>query len=57
MVYEIDRTNGNPVTQIDEKPVPQNAFNATATTQPIPAGDAFAEQCADRRPTSRRPRR
>ena len=44
-VYEINRTNGNPATQIDEKPVAQNAFNNTATTQPIPAGDAFANQC------------
>jgi quinohemoprotein ethanol dehydrogenase len=44
-LYEIDRTNGNPVTQIDEKPVPQNAFNNTALSQPIPVGDAFAEQC------------
>jgi len=45
-VYEINRKDGNPATQIDEKAVPQNAFNNTATTQPIPAGDPFAEQCA-----------
>ena len=44
-LYEIDRTNGNPVTRIDEKPVPQNAFNNTAPTQPTPAGDAYSEQC------------
>ncbi len=46
-VYEINRKDGNPATQIDEKAVPQNAFNNTATTQPIPAGDAFADQCAN----------
>jgi quinohemoprotein ethanol dehydrogenase len=45
-LYEVDRTNGAAtVTQIDEKPVPQNAFNNTSPTQPIPVGDAFAEQC------------
>jgi quinohemoprotein ethanol dehydrogenase len=47
-VYEINRTNGNPATQIDEKPVAQNAFNNTSTTQPIPAGDAFADQCSNK---------
>src|SRR5207253_135755 len=31
--------------QIDEKPVPQNAFQNTSATQPTPVGDAFAEQC------------
>src|SRR3954453_4108927 len=44
-VYELDRTTGNPITQIDEKAVPQNGFNATSPTQPVPAGDAFSEQC------------
>jgi len=45
-LYEVDRNNGAAtVTQIDEKPVPQNAFNNTSPTQPIPVGDAFAEQC------------
>ena len=44
-VYAVNRRDGNPVLQIDEKPVPQNAFNNTAGTQPIPVGDAFAEQC------------
>jgi alcohol dehydrogenase (cytochrome c) len=47
-VYEINRNNGNPATQIDEKAVAQNAFNNTATTQPIPAGDAFADQCSNK---------
>jgi len=45
-VYELNRNNGNPVTRIDEKPVPQNAFQHTAPTQPIPAGDTFSDQCA-----------
>jgi alcohol dehydrogenase (cytochrome c) len=44
-LYMVDRTNGNPVTQIDEKPVPQNDFNNTSLSQPIPVGDTFAEQC------------
>jgi len=44
-LYELDRSTGNPITQIDEKPVVQNAFNNTALSQPIPAGDAFANQC------------
>ncbi len=45
-VYELDRRNGNPVVAIDEKPVPQSAFQHTSPTQPIPAGDNFSEQCA-----------
>jgi alcohol dehydrogenase (cytochrome c) len=45
-IYELDRTTGNPVTQIDEKAVPQNGFNNSATTQPIPAGDPTMDQCA-----------
>ena len=47
-VYEINRTNGNPATQIDEKAVPTNAFQNGSTTQPIPAGDPFSTQCADK---------
>jgi quinohemoprotein ethanol dehydrogenase len=46
-VYELDRRNGNPVTEINEKPVPQSAFQNTSPTQPVPAGDNFSEQCAD----------
>jgi PQQ-dependent dehydrogenase (methanol/ethanol family) len=45
-MYVLDRRNGTPLLEIDEKPVPQNAFNNTSPTQPIPRGDAFAEQCA-----------
>src|SRR5258708_17059465 len=47
-VYELDRMNGNPVTQIDEKPVPQSTFQNTAPTQPIPAVDPFSLQCPRR---------
>jgi PQQ-dependent dehydrogenase (methanol/ethanol family) len=45
-LYQVDRTTGNPVTQIDEKAVPQNAYNNTSPTQPIPAGDPLMDQCA-----------
>jgi len=45
-VYELNRLTGNPVTQIDEKPVPVSTFQHNAPTQPIPAGDAFSKQCA-----------
>ena len=47
-VYELDRRNGTPVTEIDEKPVPQSTFQHTSPTQPVPHGDAFARQCADK---------
>jgi len=45
-MYVLNRRNGSPLLEIDEKPVPQSAFNNTSATQPIPVGDAFAEQCA-----------
>jgi quinohemoprotein ethanol dehydrogenase len=47
-VYAFDRRNGNPLMEINEKPVPQSAFQNTSPTQPIPAGDNFSEQCAQR---------
>ena len=46
-VYELDRRNGDPVIEMNEKPVPQSKFQHTSRTQPIPAGDTFSEQCAD----------
>src|SRR5215471_989032 len=46
-IYFLDRTNGKPLIGIDEKPVPQEARNATAATQPYPVGDAFMDQCPD----------
>ncbi len=46
-MYVLNRRDGTPLVDIDEKPVPQSAFNNTSPTQPIPRGDAFAEQCAN----------
>ncbi len=46
-VYILDRTNGKPLLGIDEKPVPQDAAQATAATQPYPRGDAFVPQSID----------
>jgi len=44
-MYVINARDGNPLLEIDEKPVPQDAFQNTSQTQPVPVGDAFAEQC------------
>jgi quinohemoprotein ethanol dehydrogenase len=44
-VYILNAHDGNPLTEIDEKPVPQNAFQNTSATQPIPVGDTFADTC------------
>jgi alcohol dehydrogenase (cytochrome c) len=46
-VYILDRTNGQPLVGINEKPVPQEPLQATAPTQPFPVGDALVPQCAD----------
>jgi len=43
-VYILDRTNGRPLIGIEERPVPQEPRQATARTQPFPAGDAFVPQ-------------
>jgi quinohemoprotein ethanol dehydrogenase len=43
-VYILDRVNGQPLVGIDERPVPQEARQATARTQPYPRGDAFVPQ-------------
>jgi alcohol dehydrogenase (cytochrome c) len=40
-VYILDRTNGEPLIGIEERPVPQEARQATAATQPYPIGDPF----------------
>jgi quinohemoprotein ethanol dehydrogenase len=45
--YFLDRTNGEPLIGIDEKPVEQEPRQATAATQPIPRGDAYMDQCGD----------
>ena len=43
-VYILDRTTGEPLVGIDERPVPQEPRQLTAATQPHPRGDAFAPQ-------------
>jgi alcohol dehydrogenase (cytochrome c) len=43
-VYILDRTNGQPLVGIDEKPVLQEPRQGTAPTQPYPRGDAFVPQ-------------
>jgi quinohemoprotein ethanol dehydrogenase len=35
--YMLDRTNGRPLHGISERPVPQNAYQRTAKTQPFPS--------------------
>jgi alcohol dehydrogenase (cytochrome c) len=45
-VYLLDRTTGKPLIGIVEKPVPQDAKQATWPTQPFPVGDATVPQCA-----------
>ncbi|HEV3332795.1 MAG TPA: PQQ-binding-like beta-propeller repeat protein [Bryobacteraceae bacterium] len=46
-VYILDRVTGKPLVPIEEKPVPQEARQKTAPTQPIPSGDPTAPQCAE----------
>ena len=46
-VYYLDRTNGQPLIGIEERPVPQEPRNATAATQPYPIGDPFMDQCPE----------
>ena len=43
-VYILDRTNGRPLVGIEERSVPQEPRQATARTQPYPAGDSFVPQ-------------
>jgi PQQ-dependent dehydrogenase (methanol/ethanol family) len=45
MMYILDRTNGQPLVGIEEKPVPQLPEQKTARTQPFPIGDAFVPTC------------
>ncbi|HLF12188.1 MAG TPA: PQQ-binding-like beta-propeller repeat protein [Gammaproteobacteria bacterium] len=46
-VYILDRTNGEPLIGIEERPVPQEPRQKTAPTQPYPIGDAFVPQSVD----------
>jgi quinohemoprotein ethanol dehydrogenase len=43
-VYFLDRTNGKPLFGIEEKPVPQDRYQRTAKTQPIPSTPAVVPQ-------------
>ncbi len=45
--YFLDRTNGQPLIGIEEKPVKQEPRQATSPTQPFPVGDAFVTQCGE----------
>ena len=46
-VYILDRVTGKPLIPLEMRPVPQEPRQLTAPTQPIPAGDPTAPQCAD----------
>jgi quinohemoprotein ethanol dehydrogenase len=46
-VYILDRVTGKPLIPVEEKPVPQEPRQKTSATQPVPAGDPTAPQCAD----------
>jgi alcohol dehydrogenase (cytochrome c) len=46
-VYILDRTNGEPLVGIEERPVPQEPRQATSPTQPFPIGDAFVPQALE----------
>jgi quinohemoprotein ethanol dehydrogenase len=45
--YILDRTNGEPLIGIEERPVPQEPRQATSPTQPFPFGDAIVPQSID----------
>ena len=45
--YVLDRVTGKPLIGIEERPVPQEARQATAPTQPYPVGDAVMPQHVD----------
>lgn len=47
--YILDRRTGRPLLPIVERKVEQNGYQRTSRTQPIPLGDAFVPQCANRR--------
>jgi alcohol dehydrogenase (cytochrome c) len=43
-LYVLDRSTGKPLIPIEEKPVPQSAYQKTAKTQPFPTNPPFANQ-------------
>lgn len=49
-VYILDRTNGEPLIGIEERPVLQEPRQKTAATQPYPIGDALTPQQIDVQP-------
>jgi quinohemoprotein ethanol dehydrogenase len=49
-VYILDRITGKPLVGIEERPVPQNASQKTAKTQPIPIGDTVVPDYIDAAP-------
>jgi alcohol dehydrogenase (cytochrome c) len=46
-LYILDRTSGVPLTPVVETPVPQDAIQKTAATQPIPQGDQVVRHEVD----------
>jgi quinohemoprotein ethanol dehydrogenase len=52
--YILDRVSGKPLLGIEERPVPQEAHQATAATQPYPTGDAVVPQQIDIAPEGAR---
>jgi alcohol dehydrogenase (cytochrome c) len=46
-LYILDRTSGVPLTPVIETPVPQDATQRTAATQPIPQGDSVVRHDID----------
>jgi alcohol dehydrogenase (cytochrome c) len=43
-LYVLDRATGRPVWPIEDRPVPQNKFQATSPTQPYPSLEPFSAQ-------------
>ena len=54
-VYILDRTNGQPLIGIEERPVPQDPRQKTAKTQPFPIGEATVPHCAEPLPGYEKP--
>jgi glucose dehydrogenase/plastocyanin len=48
-LYILDRVTGEPLQDVDYKPVPQEPRQQTAATQPIPRGEPFVPLCPDPR--------
>jgi PQQ-dependent dehydrogenase (methanol/ethanol family) len=47
LTYILDRVTGKPLVGIEERPVPQVAYNKTARTQPFPLGDSPVPNCPE----------